>query len=68
MDGNRDQDITPERIAYLVNKWKDVLDYSDPKSLSAYKTTAILIEGQERWFTPKEVKASTPPNLKHEDQ
>lgn len=48
------QSIDPKNINAIVNKWKDILDYSS-KDVSeiqnehVYRTTAILMENQERW-------------------
>ncbi len=67
MDTHRNKTITPEREEYLVNKWKFLLDFNNTTPLSGQKTRAILIEGQEKWFTPEQVRSATP-NLKHEDQ
>lgn len=66
MDGNRDQNISIEKelspeYNRIVEKWKGVIDFNNPlPPLSARKVTVILIESQERWHTPEEVKAATP--------
>lgn len=45
-----------ERLDYLINKWSKVLEFNESKPLSTYRTTAMLIESQERWITPEEMK------------
>lgn len=48
------QSIDPKDINRVVAKWKDILDYSS-KDVSeiqnehVYRTTAVLLENQERW-------------------
>ena len=48
------QSIDPKNINAIVNKWKDILDYSSKdvaeiQNEHVYRTTAILLENQERW-------------------
>ncbi len=72
MDGNGNQNIIIEKelspeYNRIREKWKSIMDFNNTTPLSGRKTTAILIESQEKWFIPEQVRAATP-NLKHEDQ
>lgn len=48
------QSIDPKNVNAIVAKWKDILDYSSKdvgeiQNEHVYRTTAILMENQERW-------------------
>jgi hypothetical protein len=48
------QSIDPKNVNAIVNKWKEILDYSSKdvaeiQNEHVYRTTAILMENQERW-------------------
>lgn len=48
------QSIDPKNINAIVNKWKEILDYSSKdvaeiQNEHVYRTTAQLLENQERW-------------------
>jgi hypothetical protein len=48
------QSIDPKNVNAIVDKWKDILDYSSKdvaeiQNEHVYRTTAILMENQERW-------------------
>jgi len=51
-------EISQERKDELISKWSHILNCPTP--LSGHSVTAILIEAQEKWFTPEQVKAATP--------
>ena len=48
------QSIDPKNVNAVVNKWKEILDYTSKdvgeiQNEHVYRTTAILMENQERW-------------------
>lgn len=48
------QSIDPKNVNAIVNKWKDILDYTSKdvaeiQNEHVYRSTAILLENQERW-------------------
>jgi hypothetical protein len=48
------QSIDPKNVNAIVAKWKDILDYNSKdvaeiQNEHVYRTTAILMENQERW-------------------
>lgn len=58
------QSIDPRKVNEVVNKWKDILDYSsndvaEIQNEHVYRTTAILLENQEKWCLEEANAAST---------
>jgi hypothetical protein len=61
---NNSESANTERGRYLLNRWKNLLDYStasDSTSADYYKrlSTAITMESEEKWIIKPEVDKSS---------